>query len=215
MEGTRPPADTMLYLVRHGATDANQQRPYVLQGRGIDLPLNDVGRKQAESVGRFLSRMQVHRVFSSPMLRAVETAGTIADYHNVDVTLREELIECDVGQWEGMDWDSIMRAYPEAYQAFMENPAENPYLGGESYGDVLRRVQPAMTEILRHHVGESVVVVAHNVVNRAYLASLLGLDLRKAKDLSQSNGGVNVIRDRDGKTSLLTLNAHFHLDGRF
>ncbi len=202
---------TTLYLVRHGATDANEQRPYVLQGSGIDLSLSANGREQAAAVGRLLSGRTVHHVYSSSLVRAMETAETIADHHGHQVRPIEQLVECDVGQWEGMDWDSIMREHAQAYQALMEDPATNPYLGGESYGDVLQRAEPAIEELLRRHVGESIVVVAHNVVNRVYLAHLLDLDLRRAKDIHQSNACVNVIRYRDGRTELMTLNATFHL----
>jgi broad specificity phosphatase PhoE len=209
---TTPDSDiTHLYLVRHGATEANERRPYVLQGRGVDLGLSPAGRRQAEAVGRFLAGFPLRHVYSSQLLRAVETARAIAAHHNVEVSPLVELSECHVGQWEGMDWDAIMRDHPDAWKAFMENPAECPYLGGESYGDVLRRVKPVIGELLDRHRGESFAIVAHNVVNRVYLAHLLGLDLRHAKGLHQSNGCVNLVRHREGETSLITLNASFHL----
>ncbi|MCH7989183.1 MAG: histidine phosphatase family protein, partial [Planctomycetes bacterium] len=69
---------TFLYLVRHGSTDANIIRPYVLQGRGMDMSLNDLGRKQAQAVGEFLSQQTLHQVYSSGMKRAIETAEQIA-----------------------------------------------------------------------------------------------------------------------------------------
>ena len=69
---------TQLFLVRHGATEANERRPYVLQGNGINFSLSETGRAQARSVGRFLSKFKVEAVYSSPLLRAVETATEIA-----------------------------------------------------------------------------------------------------------------------------------------
>ncbi|GAB4161426.1 MAG: alpha-ribazole phosphatase [Planctomycetaceae bacterium] len=202
-----------MYLVRHGATDANLQRPYVLQGRGIDHALSETGRLQASAVAEFLSRFQIHRAFSSGMKRAIETAGMIAQHHNLDVTPIETLGEVDVGDWEGMSWEAIMQEYPEEYRRFMEDPATHPYVGGESYGDVHRRVRPVIQQLLEEHAGQNVLVVAHNVVNRVILADLLGMEIRRAKDIKQANTGVNVIRHRDGETELLTLNAQFHLLG--
>ena len=211
MTDSPAPATTMLYLVRHGATDANEQRPYILQGRTLDGSLSSRGRQQAEAVSRFLKRFELSRIYCSRMRRAIETARSIAEPHDVEIETIDELVECHVGCWEGMDWDSIMREFPDEYSAFMENPAENPYLDGESYGDVLDRTQPAIQQILERHPGESIAIVAHNVVNRVYLSRLLGLELHKAKDIRQSNCGVNVIRYRDGVTELMTLNADFHL----
>jgi broad specificity phosphatase PhoE len=200
-----------LYLVRHGATDANQQRPYILQGRGVDKPLNREGQRQARAVGRFLSRFAIHAVYASPLVRAVETARAIAGHHGLGVETLAELCECHVGRWEGKDWGTIEREFPEAYRAFIENPAEVPYLGGESYADVLARVKPALLKLAERHAGQSIAVVAHNVVNRVFAASILGLDLCKAKDLRQSNGCVNVVRFEDGSPALVTMNAEFHL----
>ena len=208
---TEPPAATWLYLVRHGATQANERKPYILQGCGIDLPLSETGRRQAQALSTFLAQFPIAHIYASRLERALETARAVAAAHALEVVILQGIQECHVGRWESMDWDSIMREFPEAYRAFVENPADTPYLGGESYADVLRRARAAIDSLWERHAGESIVVVAHNVVNRAYLAHLLGLDLRKAKDLRQSNTGVNVIRHRAGATELVTLNAEFHL----
>ena len=204
---------THLFLVRHGATDANLRRPYILQGSGIDLPLNETGREQAKGLAEFLAGFRVARIYSSPLQRALGTAREIADRHRLNPEPCDELTECNVGSWEGLDWETIRRDFPDAFRAFDENPAHVPYFGGESYSDVLRRARPLLDVLLHRHVGETIAVVAHNVVNRVISADLLGLDLRRARDLHQANGCVNLIRSHNGKTSLVTLNAVFHLEG--
>lgn len=202
---------TQLLLVRHGTTDANVRVPYILQGSGIDLPLNDNGRRQAQKVAQFLATSPITHVYSSPLRRAVETASAIAERHSLSVTQLSAIIECHVGVWEGKDWDTIARESPEAYQQFHDDPARQPYLGGESYSDVLLRAWPAVETLLQLHVGETIVVVAHNIVNRAICAHLMGLELRHAKGLAQDNCGVNIIHHVGGKNSLVTMNSAFHL----
>ena len=202
---------TQLLLIRHGTTDANDRVPYVLQGSTADLPLNDNGHRQAARVAALLASFPISHVYASPLLRATQTADAIAARHQLAVRHVSEIIECDVGQWEGQDWDTIAREHPEPYRLFQADPATNPYLGGESYSDVLRRALPAFERLLAEHVGETIVVVAHNIVNRAYVAHLLGLDLRQAKSLAQNNCCVNVIHRRADQTTLLTMNAVFHL----
>jgi broad specificity phosphatase PhoE len=200
-----------LYLVRHGATDANLSRPYVLQGRGIDLPLNATGTRQAEQVASLLAQKPITIVYSSTMRRAVETARAIAALCRVEVVPREELVECNVGRWEGLTWDGIREQFPAEYEDFQRDPSRFPYLGGETYGDVARRAVPVLEQLLERHRGERFVVVAHNIVNRVSVATFLGLELARAKDIHQSNCGVNVIRRENGLTQLLTLNSAFHL----
>jgi broad specificity phosphatase PhoE len=202
---------TWLFLVRHGATEANERVPNILQGNAIDLPLSPDGERQARDVAAFLHRFSVRHVYSSGMLRARQTADIIGRELSIAPSVVTALHECDVGVWEGLDWQTIRGRFPEEHRRFVDNPAENPYLGGESYGDVLRRVEPAITDLLDAHPGESIAIVAHNVVNRVYLASLAGIELRRAPRIAQANGGVNLVRRKAGQTELVTLNALFHL----
>lgn len=205
------PDVTWLYLVRHGATEANERVPPILQGNGIDLALSPEGMRQADSVAWFLRRYPIRRVYTSALTRARQTAAAIAAPLGLNPETLGDLQECNVGLWEGLDWRTIEAKHPEAHRRFVENPAENPYLGGETYGDVLRRAQPVIDRLLEAHAGESIVVVAHNVVNRVLLARLLGLEVRLAPTIAQGNGCVNLIRRRAGRTELVTLNSLFHL----
>ncbi len=203
---------TWLYLVRHGATEANERVPYVLQGNGMDLPLSAAGERQANAVAEFLPQFPIRHVYSSTMLRARQTAEKIARRLDLTPGVAPELHECDVGEWEGLDWKTIKERFPDAHRKFVDDPGENPYLGGESYADVLKRAKPAIERLLDAHPGESIAVVAHNVVNRAFLSHLLGLDVRLAPKISQANCCVNLIRRRAGqRMELMSLNSVFHL----
>jgi len=204
---------TWIYLVRHGATDANLRKPPILQGRGINLPLNETGRRQAADVARFFENVPLTAVYASPLSRAQETARFIATSKQLDVATREELAEVDVGEWEGKDWRTIEQNYPEAYRAFHEDPGESPYFGGESYGDVYRRAHPVLATLAEGHPGESIAVVAHNVVNRTLLAGLLGMGVGRAKDIRQANACVNVLYcSPNTPPAVVTMNSWFHLD---
>ena len=200
-----------LYLVRHGATTQNEARPVVLQGNGINGPLSETGRAQAAGVSAVLAKLPLSYVYASPMLRAQQTAEAIAEPHGLAVGTIESIHEVDVGDWEGMPWSRIMEEQPDEYARFINDPGTVPYLGGESYGDVLARVKPAIVELLERHEGESICVVAHNVVNRVLLADLLVLPLKSAKDIRQANCCVNVIRSKTGKMDLITMNAELDL----
>ena len=204
--------ETLLYLIRHGATPANEQRPYVLQGHGIDTSLSDTGQRQAEAVAEFLSDRPLDVVISSPMKRARETARAIAAPHGITPGVLETISECDVGRWEGRDWGSIMEDDAEAYHLFMDDPAAHGYPEGESYADVLDRVGGPLDDVLAAHRGQAVAVVAHNIVNRVYVARLMGWPLSRAHEIRQDNTGINVIRGRDDEITLMSFNVRFHLD---
>ena len=207
-----PAPDTCwLYLIRHGATANNRAKPPRLQGRRTDPGLSDEGRRQAEQTARFLSSAGLTTVYSSPLLRARETAEAIAKPHGLEVIVADDLVEVDVGEWEGRDWAEIERDDREAYLAFMENAAENPYRGGETIQIVLERSGPALEQLLSENLGRVIAAVAHNAVNRTWLTQLLGLPVAKYRNVPQDNCGVNLVRYRKGKVKVVTINGVFHL----
>jgi broad specificity phosphatase PhoE len=204
---------TVLYLIRHGATEANLARPPVLQGRHQDPPLARLGVRQAEATRDFLAIRPIDRCYTSPLRRALETARIVAAPHGLVPVPLDELTECDVGRWEGLDWASIRRADADGYHRFHADPSAFGYPGGETFGAVHDRAAPALDALLERHRRESVLVVAHHVVNRTYLAGVLGLTPGQARQVCLDNCGISVVV-RDGKsTSVHMLNAAFHLQG--
>lgn len=207
-----PAPDTcLLFLLRHGATDNNLMKPPKLQGSRVDLPLSADGRQQAEQAATLLANQKIAAVYSSTLLRARETAEIIAAPHGLPVQTDSRLIEVDVGRWEMRSWVDIAHEEPEAYRMFQTDPGLHGYAGGENLQQVLERVQGPINEILARHLGQQVVIVAHNVVNRAYLAGVLELPLARARNLHQENGALNVLEYRAGQTKLVTLNYVGHL----
>jgi broad specificity phosphatase PhoE len=203
---------TVLYLLRHAATAANLMQPPGLQGRRQDPPLADVGIRQAERTRDLLAGQRLHHCYCSPLRRAVQTAAIVAAPHGLTPQPLEALIECDVGRWEGLPWQTIRQTDAEAYERFLANPAEHGYPEGESFAEVHQRVAPALDELLHRHAGETILVVTHRLTTRTYLAGLLGLPIAQARRVHVDNGGVSVVV-RDGDETLVrTVNAILHLD---
>jgi broad specificity phosphatase PhoE len=204
---------TVLYLLRHGATEANLAQPPRLQGRRVDPALAFLGIRQAEATREFLAVRPIDHCYCSPLQRAVQTATIVGAPHGLVPQPVEALTECDVGRWEGLDWASIRSRDAEAYRRFMSDPAAHGYPDGESFADVHRRVAPALAALLAAHRGEAILVVAHHVVNRTYLAGLLGLTPGQARQVTLDNCGISVVVHEGARTTLSTLNATFHLQG--
>jgi broad specificity phosphatase PhoE len=204
---------TVVYLLRHGATAANLAKPYRLQGRRQDLPLAPFGIRQAERTRDFLAIRPIDVCYSSPLRRAVQTAEILCEAIELQPLVHKNLTECDVGRWENLDWETIRTSDPENCKLFLKNPALHGYPGGENFADVLERTVQAMNDIWDEHAGQSILVVAHHVVNRTYLASLLGLRPDQARQVKLDNCAISMI-ERDGvETTVTTLNAGFHLQG--
>jgi broad specificity phosphatase PhoE len=207
-----PSQPTQLFLVRHGESTANARN--ILQGCTVDEPLSAAGRTQAHAAGEALRHFPIRRVYSSSMLRARQTAEAIAAVHSHCVEPLEKLHEVDVGRWAGKTAEVVKHEMPEAWEQYLSDGGEFPTPGGESYRDVLDRVKPVLDKLLLDHPGETIVVVAHNVVNRVYLADLLGIPLRRSTSLRQHNCAINLIRrDTHGDPVAVMVNSVLHLDG--
>ena len=143
----------------------------------------------------------------------MQTAAIVAAPHGLNAQPLEALAECDVGRWEGLDWQTIRNRDPESYQQYMSDPGRFGYPGGESFADVYARVSGALENALAVHSGQSILVVAHHVVNRTYLAGLLRLKMEHARQVTLDNCGISVVVREGDETTVGTLNAAFHLQG--
>lgn len=203
---------TRLFLIRHGATEANEARPFVLQGCEIDGPLTERGRRQAGALTRFLAEIPFAAIYSSPMRRAIETVSQIAASRSLPITPIEELRECHVGRWAGLSWEEIRRRDQAHCERFLLDPANERHPGGESYFDLQSRALPAIDQVLKAHPGQNVLVLAHNMVNRVLLSRYLELDLRYARKIRQANCCINLLQHCEGSTEVVTMNSLWHLD---
>ncbi len=207
-----PAPDTCYaYLVRHGATPASAAHPVIMQGRHMDTALSAIGERQATETGQFLSTRQIDAVYTSPMLRARQTAERVCQPHGLSATPIPDLIEADLGTWEGLSWDEIKRHDADSYQRFVERPDLYGYGGGESITQVCDRALPAIKNLLSDNVGRVIAVVTHRIVIRSCVAQLLGLPLAEARRLSPSTCGLTLLRFRRDELEVTTFNAVFHL----
>jgi len=200
-----------VYLIRHGATEHNLAQPPRLQGRRLDAPLAPEGRWQAERTAQLLANAQLQAVYTSPLLRARQTAQLIALPHQAPLYEVKDLVEIDVGQWEGMDWAAIRQLDPQWCELFEADAGQYGYPDGENFQQVQQRAVPVLRQIVAQHLGQSIAVVSHNVVNRCVLAYVLGIPLAQYRRITQDNCGVSLLRWQPEKMKVITLNTIFHL----
>ncbi len=154
----------MLYLVRHGRTEANASRR--LLGR-LDVPLDELGRRQAEALGRVPFLREAERVVTSPLIRTVETAEALGPPVSVD----ERWVEIDYGVHDGADVDGV----PELFAKWGADLSFAPE-GGESLAAVGSRVRQACDDLWSEAGEHDVVVVTHVSPIKAAVAWALGAD---------------------------------------
>jgi broad specificity phosphatase PhoE len=154
MESTR----TIITLVRHGQTSANIDR--VWHG-STNTPLTDHGHNQASAAADFIEAnfQPVTGVYASPLDRAHHTAKAIAARLDLTPELDPGLVEYDLGDWEGMSFDSLYHD-KKLFENMKSDHGYRPH-GGESPKQVGDRLVGSLRRIAADHVGERVVVVSH------------------------------------------------------
>lgn len=151
-------APTRMLLLRHGQTELSRQRRY--SGRG-NPELTDTGRAQADAAARYLAgRGGVEAVITSPLQRSYDTAAAAAKALGLEVTVDDDLIETDFGEWEGLTFREAAERDPDLHLQWLRNTSLRPP-GGESFDDVQQRVQRARNRIIADHSGSTVLVVSH------------------------------------------------------
>ncbi len=152
----------MIYIIRHGQTELNNRKQ--LQGRS-DHPLNETGIRQAEEAGSRLKNVCFDRVYSSPLIRAIETAKRAAP--GCEIRTDDRLIEMDYGPYEGMDLTALTPEVITFFQDFVHNPAPE---GMEPLDRIVKRTGMFMEEYCRTE--ENILVSTHAIAMKGILEYL-------------------------------------------
>lgn len=169
-----------LILVRHGQQLWPDPETSTT-GDWIDPPLSELGRKQAEAVGRYLADAGPSAVYSSHLLRANDTGRAIAAHHGLDVHVIEDLEEIKMFGELPPDKRAVdtvgERALDGMRRRFMQTRSWDSYSHTESSADFNRRIGFSIEGILAAHPGETVIVACHGGVINIVMAQIIGLDV--------------------------------------
>lgn len=199
---------TRIILVRHGETTWNREGRY--QGQ-IDTPLSDFGRRQGEMVAEALANVPIDICYSSPLSRSYDTASMCAARHGLSVAKDARLLEINHGEWEGKLSAEIVGEYPDILSKWRTTVVDANMPGGENIEEVRERSMAALTDYATQHIGKTVLVVAHDAVNKAVICNMLGVDLSHFWQIKQDNTCINVLEYEPDRWRLVLLNSTNHL----
>ncbi|MDI7274817.1 MAG: histidine phosphatase family protein [Anaerolineae bacterium] len=201
---------TTILLTRHGQTEWNREERYRGQA---DIPLNATGERQAAALAERLVAFPITALYTSPLQRAARTAQICAARLGLEAQPLQGLLDIDFGQWQGLTPEQASARDPELYQRWLAAPGTVRFPGGESLEAVQRRAMEALETVIARHPAETVVLVAHMVVNKVLLCTILGLDLNSYFTLRQDTCSLNVFRCHGPQRyEIVTLNDACHMD---
>ena len=185
-----------ILLARHGETPWNAEGRY--QGQ-MDIPLSAVGEAQARQLGERLRGVPITRAIASPLGRAAQTARLALEEHRESQLIFDpDLQEIAHGEWEGLLASDIRDRDPDRLRAWREAPDTVRMPGGESLQQVQDRAWPALARACEG-LGEddTLLVVAHDAVNRVLLCKVMGLPLSRLWSFRQAPTTINLLEGPD------------------
>ena len=163
-----------LLCVRHGESEANLLREF--SNRGCKHPLTQKGRTQANELYQKLKNEKIVKIYSSPILRALQTSEIIAKHFKMDFRVEENLREFDVGIYEGTSDQKGWDQYCEVVDSWIRNDdLNNKMEQGESLSDIIARLTKVLNWIQENdgQVNGSILLVGHAGLYRCGLPKII------------------------------------------
>ena len=190
-----------LYMVRHGQTAASRENRF---NGSSDPPLTSVGESMAEAFALAYASLTWDAVYTSPMLRARQTADALCRLTGVQANLEDGLKEIDYGEWEGLRQADVKQRWPEAFEHWADDVASRGTPGGETAFQVAARAMRVVEGIRARYQRGNVLLVSHKATLRVITCALLGLDVRLFRErIAQPVCAVTMF-ELTGRTALLT-----------
>ena len=189
-----------IYIVRHGETVWNAQK--LLQG-STDIELNENGRALAGETGENLESVHFDKIYSSPLIRAYETACLIRGHRNIPIIRDERLRELCFGINEGKNFSELLKDETDPFHYFFKHPDlyQAPERG-ESLEHICERAAEFMTEVIEPQKNEleRIMIVAHGAMNKALMCHVKhhGIDQYWSGGLQKNCNVIIVELDESG-----------------
>ncbi len=196
-----------ILLVRHARTLLHQDDRFWGM---TDIPLGDTGVWQAEMLRDRLADEKFAAIYTSALIRARSTAETIASRHRVNITVCEELNECNFGLIEGLTVEEIRQQYPELVEELL-NWKTVSFPGGESIKDLDKRVRSFLDRLRKNRDNGTVLIVAHGGTLRLLIVNLLGLKPEYGPQFRVEHASLSIVETQEPGNVLTLLNDTSHL----
>ena len=212
-----------LVFVRHGLSSFNKKG--IVQGRTDDSYLTKEGYFQAESAGNVLNEIDFEAIYSSPLIRAAETAKTIEKSlkKNYKINFDENLLEVNLERWSGLTINEIKKNYPDDYLNWKNDPENLSLKNKENNNyqpikDLYIQAKKFTDEIFSRYDNKNeknILIIAHNAILRCLILSLINRPQRGFRRLKLDNASISIINVQRNqnilKTQIECINQTSHL----
>lgn len=201
---------TRIVAIRHGETAWN--RDARMQGQ-LDIALNPTGRDQARRLGQALAEEAFDAIYSSDLLRALQTAQTIAANCAREVIAEPGLRERCFGVFESLTYREVQVRWPEHAWRWHERDPDFGPAGGEVLREFDARCMQTLTRLAAAHPGQSIAIVTHGGVLDCLYRAATRVDLQAARSWDLGNASINRLLYTPQGFTLVGWSDNAHLEG--
>ncbi|MCZ4243840.1 histidine phosphatase family protein [Pedobacter punctiformis] len=199
-----------IYIIRHGETELNRQG--IVQGRGINSDLNDLGRAQAEAFYQTYKNISFDKIYTSTLKRTHQTVQKFIDA-GLPWEQLSGLDELAWGIWEGKaNTEDARDAFREMLQCWQDGNYTAHFEGGESVQDVYERLKEPMQLLASRPQEQTVLLCMHGRAMRVFLCLLTGKPLSEMTEFPHQNTVLYKLGYENGKFDIIDFNSAVHLD---
>ena len=198
------------YIIRHGETEFNKSK--LLQGRGINAPLNETGWLQAKAVANALESYPIEKIVTSSLIRTKQTAAPFAQRTQTEIESWSEFDEMSFGNFEGKPFFDVIEHLKELQEVWSNGQIDVEVPGGESPEEVYERAATKLIEIAESSAETHIAVFIHGRLIRILLSGILGYGLKNMQNIEHENGAINHITWEKGVFHPNRLNMTEHLE---
>jgi len=193
--------------MRHGQAYNNVQK--LLVGRNLESHLTDLGREQVRNTSQILKTINIDQIYSSPVIRTVETAEIVSDVVNMPFQKDERLFEIELGKLVGMYYEDLINKHGNLFVKFYsDDDNENSLLEFEveSFRAVKQRISELLEEISIKHQNENVLLVSHLDPIKAAISLIMNIKPSSVYNIQVPNASLNIFKNYDNNISLCGIN---------
>lgn len=201
----------IFYFIRHGQTDLNLKG--IVQGRGVNSPLNANGLQQAEAFYNAYKDVDFDKIYTSTLLRTHQTVEPF-NAKNISVEQLEGLDEISWGVYEGQEQnETIMKGFDALVQAWRNDELDVCVENGESPNELVVRQRQAIDYMLTKTDEKKILVCMHGRALRIMLCHLTNVPVCQMDDFPHTNTALYIVDYEDGIFSILDYYNTEHLKG--
>lgn len=202
-------AKCRIIFVRHGQSEGNLVRSFLGH---TDLPLTELGHKQAEATAKYLDGTDIDIMYASDLKRAWQTAEHIAERKELSIIANPTLREIYAGEWENEMFEELPKKFEKDFSVWLTDIGNARCTGGESFVELYNRIIPEVIRISEINDGLTVCIATHATPIRCVRLKAHGYGFDKAKDIGWTcNASVTVVDVEDGKFTLVNEHQYEHL----